>query len=218
MTRLSKLVNIFLSPVDVFNELKDKSDWVFPLLILILVGAISTLVLLPNVITPQQVDKIINNPDLSVEQKNAALQYMKGPFMYIFPLLGVFIGVPVVYLVLAGALIVVRLVFGGDSISFKKLLSAVAYIGIVGALGQVFGTLVALSQKTLNVSLSPGLFLTKSDSLVYEILNKLDIFTIWETILFGLLLMVFYRYSRAKAFSIVFGFLALLIVGTSILF
>lgn len=218
MRRLSKLVNIFLSPVDVFNELKDKSDWVFPLLILILVGAISTLVLLPNVITPQQVDKIINNPDLSVEQKNAALQYMKGPFMYIFPLLGVFIGVPVVYLVLAGALIVVRLVFGGDSISFKKLLSAVAYIGIVGALGQVFGTLVALSQKTLNVSLSPGLFLTKSDSLVYEILNKLDIFTIWETILFGLLLMVFYRYSRAKAFSIVFGFLALLIVGTSILF
>ncbi len=204
MNKLQKVINIYLSPTEVISELRESNDWVFPLVLLIAVSLISSLLLLPSVIIPVQVEGIKANPNYTLEQKNMMLQSFQGPYPYITTVISTFLGQVVILLILAGILVGIRFIFGGQKVPFKNLFSAICYVGLIGVIETVFLSITMYLNKSINTSLNLALFV-KAEGYLGRLFRSLDFFGIWQAALLAIVLMVFFKYSRVKAFSIIFG-------------
>lgn len=215
MSKLQRVINIYLSPTEVISELRESSDWFFPLVLLISVSLISSLLLLPSVIIPVQVEGIKANPNFTLEQKNMMLQSLQGPYPYVTTVISTFLGQVIILLILAGVLVVIGFIFGGQKVAFKSLFSAVCYVGLIGIIETIFLSIVMYLQKTINTGLNLGLFI-KAEGYLGKLLRSLDFFGIWQTALLALVLMVFFKYSKVKAFLIMFGLYFALIASLAL--
>lgn len=216
MSKLQRVINIYLSPTEVISELRESSDWFFPLVLLISVSLISSLLLLPSVIIPVQVEGIKANPNFTLEQKNMMLQSLQGPYPYVTTVISTFLGQVIILLILAGVLVVIGFIFGGQKVAFKSLFSAVCYVGLIGIIETIFLSIVMYLQKTINTGLNLGLFI-KAEGYLGKLLRSLDFFGIWQTALLALVLMVFFKYSKVKAFLIMFGLYFALIASLALI-
>ena len=72
----SMLVNVFVSPMRVFQRLKVKSTWIVPFIIFILATTATSYVIAPLAMETQK-QEIKTSEKLSQEQKDAALQQME---------------------------------------------------------------------------------------------------------------------------------------------
>lgn len=216
MGKLKRIINIFLSPAEVFEELKNESDWLLPLSIIIVVSLLSTLLLLPSVIIPNQAEMIAKNPNLTLEQKNASMAYLKGPFLYVTTIFSTTIMPIIVFAILAGVVMLIRGIFGGEKVKFKKVFSAVIYTGLIGSLGTLFNSIVMYTQKTINVGLNLALILPQTTGFLQRLYKGITVFGLWQVILMGILLTVFYKYSKRKAFTIIFTLWIIWKIGVSL--
>jgi hypothetical protein len=216
MSKLQRVINIYLSPTEVISELRESSDWFFPLVLLISVSLISSLLLLPSVIIPVQVEGIKANPNFTLEQKNMMLQSLQGPYPYVTTVISTFLGQVIILLILAGVLNVIGFIFGGQKVAFKSLFSAVCYVGLIGIIETIFLSIVMYLQKTINTGLNLGLFI-KAEGYLGKLLRSLDFFGIWQTALLALVLIVFFKYSKVKAFLIMFGLYFALIASLALI-
>lgn len=204
MEKLKRVLNIYFSPAEVFSKLKEKQDWLFPLVLVLIVSLFSSYLLLPSVILPSQVEQITSNSNLSLEQKNELMTRMTGIYPYITTTIGSVVGIIVSTLFMACIIIVIRFIFGGKKVGFKHVFSAVAYIGVINILATIFISLIMYTTGDTTTGLNLGLFIDMRNYFG-RVLSGIGFFGIWQTILYGILLMVFYKYSKVKAFSIMFS-------------
>ena len=208
MTKLNKLVNIFLDPVAVFEELRENKDWIFPLIIVLIAALISSL-LIYNVITS---DEFMEEIQREMEAEMPAGQEMDMSYMnivYFFStvLLGLLVTVGA-YLVL-GFFLWLFGKFVGRDIPFSRTFSATIYIGIVGALGSILTAILVFFQKDPEAVINLALIFPNLEGVVGTISEQLNIFGLWQAILFALAVSVFYRLARWKSLVIVIGIWAL---------
>lgn len=161
---MSHLINIFLEPAKVFADLKEKPSFWLPLLLVALLGAVSTttyfLTVDPEWFADHQVAQMQAQRDMSAAEVEQAKQFMPGarasayfggPMVLLF--VGIMFSVMALYFLLAGKVT-------GNQVGFRRGLSLTAW----SSMPMVLGNLVVL-----------GAILTSSNQTSFESLQLLNV-------------------------------------------
>ncbi len=205
MGTLARMINIFWEPSKVFEYIKSKPSWVAPW-ILISVFAMIGLQLTWSINIKSQLEKIRNTPGITVEQMQTIEDKMGDPNSWsinrTLATVGAPIGILVVFVVVAAALYFTGSVIGGGNSTFKHNLAAYSHASLIGILGTIVTVFLVKIKGTLDISLSPAIFLPASmyKSFIYNFLNHFEFFTIWAYILTSIGFATIYGFSKAKAY------------------
>lgn len=161
---MSHLINIFLEPAKVFAELKEKPSFWLPLLLVAVLGAVSTtayfLTVDPDWFADHQVAQMQAQRDMSAAEVEQAKQFMPGarasayfggPMVLLF--VGIVFSVMALYYLLAGKVT-------GNQVGFRRGLSLAAW----SSMPMVLGNLVVL-----------GAIFTSSNQVSFESLQLLNV-------------------------------------------
>ncbi len=201
-----KLVNIFADPLRTFQELNQKPTWIAPLIILVILIAVTTQISFP-IIMDSQLERLKSNPNIPPEQMQVIETQMteRAGMQRGFALIGQIIFVPLVMLILAGIFYLVGTVMlGGDS-TYKKVLAVVSWSSCISMIGVIVTTALILAKGSMEISLSPALLLS-GDSVgtkLHTFLSKFDFFTIWYLAVFAAGFGYIYKFSKSKALTAV---------------
>ena len=223
-----RLLNIFATPGDVFAEIKTAppsvANWLVPVLIYAVVGAISVCIMfsqpaIQQTVHDQQVkayDKLVQQGKMTQAQEDQVLQMMEkimGPKM-----LSVIGSVGMViygFVSLFGWALVLWLAgrwFLKTRIGYLKMLEVTGLSSIIFALGLVVGTLLAVILGRLYATPSLALLVNNFDptNRIHLLLGVVNVIYLWHA---GVLAIVLARLSGApmtRAFAVVFGFWVLI--------
>ncbi|MBY4597326.1 YIP1 family protein [bacterium BD-1] len=161
---MSHLINIFLEPAKVFADLKEKPGFWLPLLLLAVLGVVSTtayfLTVDPEWFSGHQVAQMQAQRDMSAAEVEQAKQFMPGarasayfagPMVVLF--MGLVFAVMALYYLLAGKVT-------GNAVGFRRGLALVAW----SSMPMVLGNLVVL-----------GALFTSSNQVSFESLQLLNV-------------------------------------------
>ena len=206
MGPIGRVVGIFSSPKVTFQSIDRKPTWLVPFIItLIFVVAMQ---LLTMDIGMKDRVAMMEARDTPAEQMQVMETQMDGPMKYIG--LGVApIATLVVWAILAGILLFSgNTIMGGES-KFKKMFSLVAWSGLVGIVGGILKIFLILQKGTthgITTSLAilvPTPPIGQTPPILYRFLSKLDLFTIWNLVLWVIGLSVIYKFSTKKSATLV---------------
>ncbi len=199
---LARVVGVFVSPGETFEDIARKPTIIMPLLLLMVVIAISAYMTFPHAIAdnPGQ----LNSPQfqaLSEEQQEQQLS--------IFRLVGTFAG-PVIVVVFT--LLFALLYWGvgnlaGGQPTFKGMWSVILFGGMISIVANTLIKLPLILQKesVADVTFSPALLLPDDlefTDLKYRILFQLDLFNLWAMIVVGIGIAKVARISTAAGITI----------------
>ncbi len=205
MGPIGRIVGIFTSPRDTFKSIDQKPTWLVPFIIVVVVSILIQFLVMDIGIK----DRIALEEarGTSEEQIEAIRTYADGPLVY----LGVVmtpVGVLLFWAIFAGILLFGgNMVMGGET-KFKKVFSVVAWSSLIGLVGNLLKTLLIMSKGTSQgVVTSLAILLPTPElaqkTILYRILEKFDLFLIWELILWIIGLAVINRFTTKKSATLV---------------
>ncbi len=206
MNVFEKIIGIFTSPKETFTEINTKPTWLLPFIIITLLAVISQFLVMD--ITFQDQIEVMKSRGMSQEQIELAQERMEGPMKYI-GFIAAPIGILIVWLILAGILVFTGNNIMGGNANFKNVLAVVSWSGIIGIVQQVLYTYLVISNGTrFGVTTSLAILLPapqvgESQTLLYRILSRFDIFTIWTLILWIIGLSIVYNFSTKRSATMV---------------
>ncbi len=214
------MLNIFFSPAKVFEKIKEKPEWLIPMIIVLAVILLSTVItvfLTKDTALAQQEDAM-RERGMSDEQIEQAKQFIGGPIAAVLG--GVFAVIFTVVILLVFSLLINVLIpiFGGAS-SFKTVFSVVSHAALVRIPSMIVRIILILLTKSLYVSASLALLVPGMDkgSFAYRILAGFDGFVIWEMALVALGISVTNNLSKKNAFILILLiFLVSIFIGAAI--
>ena len=203
MGTVNKIINIFASPREAFVSIDEKPTWLVPYIIVI----IFVLFMLYMTMDIQASDRmsVMQARNMTDQQIQAAQSQMQGPLKYIGFVVAP-LGLLVVNLIIAGLLLFAsNLMIGGQEVGYKKILSLLMWSGLVGILGILITTFLAIQKGTMiGVSLDLSILLPslppgESKTFLYYLLARFDLFVFWQMILWIIGLSVIYKTTIQKA-------------------
>jgi len=215
---IAKWIGVYFSPAETFKSLDEKPDWVVPLLLSAIIVALTTVFtfMIPEVID-SQIEALMDMRDMSFEKAEKAMQIAK----YFAPI-QTFIVVLILGFIFAGGLYMISSFFLGGESTYKKVLSVYSYTALAVTLVAVLVRIpLMFIKKSAEIQTSLAAFLSpelKGD-FIYRLFAQLDIFLIWQVILWTIGLGIIYRFSRGKAaiasisVSVVYVIIAVLLSG-----
>lgn len=206
MSIYQRIIGIFGAPRKTFEYLNEKPDWLTPLIIVVFVGLVTTAIVLPTVVLPEQAAKLSENPNIPPDKLPEIQEKMMGPFPIIAGLVGVLLSTPIMLLLLSLIFWGVFSLFGGETV-FKKIFSAWCYSSLIGAVASVVKLPLILLKKTAGVHTSLALLLSADTegSFLYHLLAKFDFFILWQLVILTIAFSVIYKFSHKKSGAVVFG-------------
>ena len=199
----SMLVNVFVSPMRVFQRLKVKSTWIVPFIIFVLATAATSYVIAPLAMETQR-KEILSSEKYSQEQKDAAIKQMESfaGFGQAIGVVGGLIGAAIMVFLSAGIVMFMGTVVFGGAAKYMQLVAVVCFAQLPSVLGQIIKTPLMAAKHTMDIRTSLAVLLPGGDikSLAYFFLNTLtDVFFIWEILLMIAGVMVVYNFAKGKA-------------------
>jgi hypothetical protein len=217
-----RIAGVLFAPAETFQDIARKPDVLAPLMIILIVGYLTTALVMPKMdmssITAQQIEQMRKqNPNMGEEQIAQMERFTaaSGKVMgWIGPLLGV-----AWYAILAGILLLAFRLFGGEG-TYKRAFSATLYAWIPLVLFGILLTIIVIARGTFDPSTAATLvksnpaFLVdmKEQPILFSLLTNFDIFTIWTIFLLIVGFSALSKTSRAKAATIVLSLWAAMIV------
>ncbi len=217
-----RIAGALFAPAETFQDIARRPDILAPLLIILVVGYITTFMVIPKMdmstITAQQIEQMRKqNPNMGEEQVAQMERFTaaSGKVMgYVGPLLGA-----IWYAILAGILLLAFRLFGGEG-TYKQALSATLYAWIPLVLFGVLLTIIVLARGTFDPSTAATLvksnpaFLVdmKEQPILFSLLTNFDIFTMWTIFLLIVGFSALSKTSRAKAATVIVGLWVAMIV------
>lgn len=209
-----RITGVFFAPDETFEDIARKPDVLWPLIILTLVGFLTTAVIMPRLdmdaMVAQQAEMMQKkNPNLSdsdVERMGRITRASAKVFGWLSPAL-IIIGYLVIALVLWGAF---RLM-GGDG-DFKQSLSTTLYAYVPRMiLGGIIATAIIMmrgsvdpSQMATVVKTNPAFLVDmKEQPVLFSLASSFDLFVFWTLFLLTVGFSKVARVSKAKAALIV---------------
>ncbi len=190
MNIFSRIWNVFVAPASTFEAVKKSPKWVVPLILSLLIMGVAMFFLTPIVIeeskdkTAEQLEKRgmtdQTQIDQTLEQSAKVQKVVIAPSAVIAGAIFTFI--------LAALWLFVSNVLAGGSAKYTQVLGVYAYTGFISLLGFLIKFPLIWSQKTMNIHFSPATFLadSSSDTFLYKVLAKLDLFSIWGMVVLGI--------------------------------
>ncbi|MDP9194642.1 MAG: YIP1 family protein [Acidobacteriota bacterium] len=217
-----RIAGVLFAPAETFQDIARKPDILAPLLIILLVGYVTTFLVMPKMdissITAQQSEQMRkSNPNMSEEQM-AQIERMTAASAKVMGWIGPLLGV-VWYAILAGVLLLAFRLFGGEG-TYKQAFSATLYAWIPLVLFGIILTIVVIARGTFDpttaatlVKSNPAFLVDmKEQPILFSLLSNFDVFTIWTVFLLIVGFAALSKTSRAKAATIVLSLWAALIV------
>ncbi|SUZ54979.1 uncharacterized protein METZ01_LOCUS7833 [marine metagenome] len=214
MKYLALFINIFTDPIVSFQELKKINDWktsFMPLIVLMLLGAVSLLLLKElyyDVQLEQSVKWIENSSQIPDDQKEDALKSVyeslenPRPFsILIMWLTNVFAGPLRIIMTTLIVLMIVKFFFG-ESTRYSNLLPYVSFSYLITVLETVIKIPLMINKWSIDVYTGLGLLdISEKGTFINNLFAAMDLFSVWRIILIGIGLSVYYKKS-AKPFII----------------
>ncbi len=180
-------MNVFTSPANTFgslNEFVGLKDWLVPLILVTIAGALSAYLIMPVVQTEgleAMSKQLQENPDLSEEQRAQVLEGVTNAGG-ITALVGAPIGSAANLFIQAGIFLVLTNFLLGGRGTYKKTLAVVSYGALVGIPAAIITVPLVLARKSIVVQLGPGLLLPESmhGSFLFTFLSLVNVFSIWQ--------------------------------------
>jgi hypothetical protein len=208
-SRWEDYIDVFASPAELFRRRAD-DRLAPPLVTLLLLAVVFYFIMLPANSMMMRAS-VGDNPDAAAVMER---------FGTLFQILGS-IFVPLTYLFMLGVAAALLLVIGriaGIRTEFSRMMLIVTYAGFVYLLAQLAGGVAVMLQGeggldvVRHMSFGPLRFIgsTDMDPVATALLRRFELFTIWQTVLWGIGIAVIYRVDRARAFAAAFAAWALL--------
>lgn len=220
MNESGRVIGIFTSPGETFESLNRKPTWIVPFVIVVLFGLIFGY--LSADIGFKDRIALMEAQGRSSEEIEKTQSFMSGSLKY----LGVIIlpvGVLISWSILAGVMLIGCNSFMGGEAKFKKVFSIVAWSYLIMELGGILKSFLILSKGTTHgvttslAILVPLPELGEKSSLIFRFLSRLDLFTVWQLVLWIIGLSVVYRLPKEKSATFVLSLWGLYIVVTVLL-
>jgi len=205
---MKNIIDTFLNPGSVFKSIKEKPEWLMPLIVVLVVMAILSILTISttrDLISAQQIEamKERNATDEQIEQ---AMKFSSGPIMLVFGGLGAIISTLVILLIFAALLNLFIPMLGGNG-SFKLVFSVVSFSALVKIPGNIIRWILIFLKHSLLVSTSFALFVPNLDthSFAYRLLNQIDFFILWEMLLVAYGISITNNLKKQNAYILIFA-------------
>jgi len=220
LTTFDRIVGVFTSPKETFISLKQKPTWLVPFIIMILTVMIINFFLFDIGIQDQVMKMQARNIDES--QIQIMQERMSGAIKYV-QLAAIPIVTLVFWSILSGILLFGTNTILGGTAKFKEMFSLIAWTSLIGALGAIVKAIIIFTKETtIGVSTSLAMFmqtpaLTEKPSIVYLLLSKIDLFTIWGLVLWAIGISIITQFSMKKSATFI-AVLWIIWIGFSVSF
>jgi hypothetical protein len=201
------ILDIYFAPSKVFNALKEKPQWIIPLVVVLLVVAVTAVVtvnLTRETIIARQ-EEMFQERGMSEEQIEQARQFTSGPIMMISSAISAALITAVLLVVFALVVHLFIPLFGGES-SFKKVFSVICFSALVSVPAAILKIILIAITGSPYITTSLALLapdLAKS-SFTYQLLSGFDLFVIWEMVLVSMGISITNNLLRKNAYMLVF--------------
>ena len=205
---MSKWLDIFMSPRNVFTSLKEKPKWLTPFVIVLIIFAITsaiTVSMTRDTLMAKQEETLRTRglPDAQIEQ---AMKFFQGPLPIIFGAIGAAIAYVIIMIVFALILNLFIPVFGGSAL-YKSVFSVICFSSMIMVPASIFKVILIAVTKSPYVSTSFALFVPNlaKTSFLYQFTAALDFFMIWELILVSLGISITNELEQKRSYILVFA-------------
>ncbi|KPJ60572.1 MAG: hypothetical protein AMJ46_06150 [Latescibacteria bacterium DG_63] len=205
-----KAIRVLFSPQEVFQGLDKRPSWFAPVLICVVVAALSSWIIFYPITVPeqrQQMEERFEQQGMTEEQLERATQFFDSNIMILIAVLSPVILIPLAILIVSAVLhFVCGLILGGQT-TFSRTFALMAYSSMVLLPGAIVKVPLQLVKKTTQVHAGLGLLLAAPESsssfgyrFSYNFLAQVDVFNIWEIILIAIGISVMFKFSRQKSY------------------
>jgi hypothetical protein len=228
MSISDKMIGIYSDPEPVYTNVKlagpRATDWLIPMGLFIVAMALVMFIKFSN---PAFVDEIqkqqmeamqdkVDSGDMSEEQANAAMDAlgsMGATIMMISTIVGVVIGIPIVYLLVALICwLFLKFAFKGSA-TFYLVFVAIALVSYILVLDQLLALLLSYITGNQFASFSPALFMeTDLKSSAFKLMSSLNPITIWALFVLSIGFAKVSEISKGKTYALVFGIWIIVVV------
>ncbi len=210
MSIINRIINIFLSPKEAFESIDRKPDWIAPLIILIVFSMMSVVLIWPYIkeakINEQEatIERMKEQRNLSDSDLETMRDRMDSPILK-YVVYGLAPISPILMMLfLAGLFHFSSIPFGGEG-TYGKAFAMICYSWMISLLWSIIFVLLALTQHRIDITASLNFLVSDSDSILYHLLTKLDLFRIWQLVVIAIGLSVIEKIDTKKSSTVVFG-------------
>lgn len=224
LTHTDKIVGVISEPSNLFSKLvflpTKVTDWILPLLTLIVVAIVSTFIYMSNPeikyqmqqeqekAMREQFDKMVENGQMTREQADEQLEqsakFLSNPmFIYLIPSISVFIIMLLWFFVFTTlAFVLAKFVLKGDG-TYGQAMTAMGLPLYISVLQSVILIIVGMVMGKMLTGLNPA-SLTGMDlkTLPGFLLSRLDIFSIWFYVVVGISFAKMFKSENVKKYII----------------
>ncbi|MDQ7052993.1 MAG: Yip1 family protein [candidate division KSB1 bacterium] len=203
MSVSGRFFGVIVSPQATFQNIARFPNWVVPLIVVAIAGMLSGYFLQDTIVQMAR-EQIAQNPNLTPEQVEQAVSRMEG-FTRLSAWLMPLITTPIMFLIIAGILMLTGNVFLGAEATFRQVFSVVSWSAVITVLSSIINVPFMRSSGELN-SLTNLTFLAPNadmKSATFFLLQQLDLFYIWWVVLMGMGMAAVYNFTVKKGITIV---------------
>lgn len=196
----SLMVNVLVEPARTFSQLRQKPRWVVPFLVLLVAVVLASILMSPYV-AEMQMDALRQNPNMTQEQQDAAVQFMKSPIFGAVTAISYLFFFMIVTFVGTGVLMLMGSVIFGGKASFVGVLSVTVLSFMPWLVGTIIKVPLILWKETIDIRTSLALLMPDREltSPGVSLLNVVtDIFTIWWVVILVIGISVIYEFKDQK--------------------
>ncbi|MDI6738798.1 MAG: YIP1 family protein [Candidatus Edwardsbacteria bacterium] len=200
------ILGIFYQPSKVFEGMKQKPQWLVPLIVSILVALLVAVIILKPIVFPEQIARLNANPDIPPEAKERAIEQMDGTMAYVFGVGAAAVAQPLSMLAIAVLFWGIFTMLGGKA-AFAGMFAVTAWAGLISIPGSIVKVPLMFIQETIKVHTSLALILPHEmeESFVFRLLSQIDVFTLWMLFVMAAGYSVFSGLERKKSYTAVFA-------------
>ena len=202
MNVVQRILGVFVSPGETFAQLDRKPDWLVPLTLVAITAVVSVYFILP-ITLPEQMEmqrqKMIEQgvPSAQIEKAMEIGEH----FGKIGGLVSAFIGTGIWMLLAALWLWFVGNVMLSGQSTYVKVFAVYTYTSLIGVLEALIKTPLVVMKGSAEIQLNCSVFLPaeQTQTLLYHVLQGLDVFVIWRFVVLAIGFATIYKFSLKKA-------------------
>jgi len=225
LSHTDKLVGVFSEPNSTFEKMSKfppkTADWIIPILIVIVIAILSQVLMMNNpsikasIIEKQiaAVEKSLNDAvakgQMTQAQADQQLESIRDRMEQggAMQMIGVFVGIPIAtflfFFVVSGVyLILAKFVLKGEG-TYKEAMVAYGLPHYITAIQMIIMVIAALAMNKFFTGTSIADFMgTEKNTIAGFLLGKLDVFSIWFYVIFGIGLAKMFKSSNTQKYII----------------
>ena len=206
MGAFERIIGVFTSPKETFESIDTRPTWLLPFVI-IMVITLGFMAINMDINIKDQM-AALDHRDMPAEQYQRARANLEGPMRYVqFGIVP--IATLIVWAILSGIFLFAGNTVMGGGGTFKRVFSVVAWSGLIGALGYIVKQVLVVFKGTNRgvttslAALLPAPELGGNTSVLYKLLSKFDIFTIWQLVIWIIGFAIVFSFTNKKSAAMV---------------